>query len=45
MPLKPSHKKEFLEIIHYLETQLRKSAVEIRMGTAVTAEISQENES
>ena len=36
---KPSHKKEFLGIIRYLETQLRKSGVEIRLGTAVTAEM------
>ena len=36
---KPSHKKEFMGIVDYLETQLRKSAVEIRMGTAVTAEL------
>jgi 2,4-dienoyl-CoA reductase-like NADH-dependent reductase (Old Yellow Enzyme family)/thioredoxin reductase len=35
----PSHKKEFLGIIRYLETQLRKSAVDIRLGTAVTAEM------
>ena len=35
----PSHKKEFLGIIRYLETQLRKSGVEIRLGTAVTAEM------
>ena len=36
---KPHHKKEFIGIVNYLETQLRKSAVEIRMGTAVTAEL------
>jgi 2,4-dienoyl-CoA reductase-like NADH-dependent reductase (Old Yellow Enzyme family)/thioredoxin reductase len=35
----PHHKKEFLGIIHYLEGQLRKSAVEIRMGTTVTADL------
>ena len=35
----PSHKKEFFGIIHYLETQLRKSAVEIRLGTTVTMEM------
>ena len=36
---KPHHKKEFLGIVNYLEGQLRKSTVEIRMGTAVTAEL------
>ena len=35
----PSHKKEFLGIIRYLETQLKKSTVEIRLGTTVTAEM------
>jgi 2,4-dienoyl-CoA reductase-like NADH-dependent reductase (Old Yellow Enzyme family)/thioredoxin reductase len=33
----PHHKKEFQGIVSYLEGQLRKSAVEIRLGTAVTA--------
>jgi 2,4-dienoyl-CoA reductase-like NADH-dependent reductase (Old Yellow Enzyme family)/thioredoxin reductase len=36
---KPSHKKEFLGIVNYLETQLRKSDVEMRLGTAVTADM------
>jgi NADPH-dependent 2,4-dienoyl-CoA reductase/sulfur reductase-like enzyme len=36
---KPHHKKEFLGIINYLEGQLKKSTVEIRMGTTVTAEM------
>lgn len=38
---KPSHKKEFMGIVDFLETQLRKSAVEIHMGTTVTAEFIQ----
>jgi 2,4-dienoyl-CoA reductase-like NADH-dependent reductase (Old Yellow Enzyme family)/thioredoxin reductase len=33
---KPHHKQEFLEIVQYLERQLRKMGVEIRMGTTVT---------
>ena len=36
---KPHHKKEFLGIIDYLKGQLKKSTVEIRMGTTVTAEM------
>jgi 2,4-dienoyl-CoA reductase-like NADH-dependent reductase (Old Yellow Enzyme family)/thioredoxin reductase len=36
---RPHHKKEFLGIINYLEGQLRKSDVEIRMGTAVTTDL------
>ena len=38
---KPSHKKEFIGIVDFLETQLRKSPVEIRLGTMVTAEFIQ----
>jgi 2,4-dienoyl-CoA reductase-like NADH-dependent reductase (Old Yellow Enzyme family)/thioredoxin reductase len=39
---KPHHKKEFLGIVNYLEGQLKKSAVEIRMGTDVTAALVKE---
>jgi 2,4-dienoyl-CoA reductase-like NADH-dependent reductase (Old Yellow Enzyme family)/thioredoxin reductase len=38
---KPSHKKEFMGIINFLENQLRKSPVEIRLGTTVTTELIQ----
>ena len=36
---RPHHKKEFMGIVDYLEGQLRKSPVEIRMGTTVTADL------
>jgi len=39
---RPQHKKEFLGIISYLEGQLKKSTVEIRMGTEATAALVKE---